>query len=371
MRKTITGWPTALLLILIAASPASPLATQGRARAVPAGDSSPCNSGQSSSFKLESTIAFASTRDNPTGMPAADAAEIYLMNPDGTNQRRLTDNTTGDGFANLSPDGKKIVFDSDRLSGHTNVSDLFLMNADGSDQTYLTRGSSATWSPDCKQIAFHASASGDGTPIRQDPGSATTDSDIFIANVDDMLSGQAQPTDITNSDGVIDDDPDWSPDGEHIVYTAHPAADNPVQSNRAELYLINADGGGSPTRLTSNNEEERAPAWSPDSSRIVYSCRIGAEATPAADFEICVMNADGTGVQQLTDNAVPDLTPTFSPDGQQIVFQHQASGQGFQLFTMNSSLNPDGSLPTATKLTAPPGINLIAHWGQLRVHQNP
>ena len=68
-----------------------------------------------------------------------------------------------------------------------NISDLFVMETDGSGQTLLTRGSSATWSPDGKEIAFHASASYyasggqvSGCPIRTDPGSATSDSDIFV-----------------------------------------------------------------------------------------------------------------------------------------------------------------------------------------------
>jgi TolB protein len=364
MKRKIACFAGALILLAASVGFISSSASVGGASGAVGEASSPCSEGKPPGFQLQSTIAFSSTRDNPSAVPVADGAEIYLMNPDGTNPRRLTNNDSGDGFANLSPDGKRIVFDSDRLSGQVNVSDLFLMNADGSEQTFLTRGSSATWSPDCKEIAFHASASGSGTPIRTDPGSATTDSDIFVANVDDLLAGTAQPTNITNSDGIIDDDPDWSPDGQSIAYTAHPASDDPRFSNRAEIYVRNADGTGAPTQLTSNNEEERGPAWSPDGTRIVYACRIGGG---TATFEICVMNADGTGVQQLTDNSVPDLTPTFSPDGQQIVFQRQVSGEGFQLFTMAPSLNPDGTLPTATKLTSPPGINLVAHWGQLRI----
>jgi len=310
------GWLAGALALLAAAggavSPAVAHATGAAAE-----PSSPCNSGNPPGFQLESTIAFSSTRDNPTGVPVADASEIYLMRPDGTDLRRLTDNQSGDGFAALSPDGKRIVFDSDRLSGQVNVSDLFLMNADGSGQTFLTRGSSATWSPDCKQIAFHASASGTGTPIRTDPGSATSDSDIFVVNVDDLLAGTAAPVNITNSQDLIDDDPDWSPDGQTIVYTAHPVTDDPRFSNLAEIYVRAAGGTGPPTRLTNNTEEERGPAWSPDGTRIVYACRIGGG---TADFEICVMNADGSDPRQLTDNSVPDLTPTFSPDGQQIVF---------------------------------------------------
>src|SRR6266545_4697106 len=170
---------------------------------------------------LRSTIAFVSTRHDPAADPAVDpqrvfhAAEIYLMDGDGTQPRRLTENSYSDFFPALSPDGRRIVFDSNRLRAEgepLNTSDLFVMNADGSEQTHLTRGSSATWSPDCKDIAFHASASGTGTPIRPDPGSATTDSDIFVANVDDLLAGTEAPRNITNSETMIDDDPDWSPD---------------------------------------------------------------------------------------------------------------------------------------------------------------
>jgi TolB protein len=327
-----------------------------------------CDSANPPCFQLESTIAFTSTRDGN--------GEIYVMNPDLTNPdpRRLTNNAAGDGFAGLSPNGKKIVSDSDRLTGRVNSSDLFLMDTDGSEQTLVTRGSSATWSPDSKNIAFHASASYHasgglvtGTPIRNDPGSATTDSDIFVVNVDDLLQGFEQPRNITNTPNKIDDDPDWSPDGQKLVFTNHDAGDpNHNSPLSAEIYVLNADGRGAPEQLTFNAEEERAPAWSPDGTRIIFNCRRG-----GPDFEICVMNGDGTGQVQLTNNAVPDLTATWSPDGQQIVFHRLVAGQGLQLFTMNPTLNADGMLPTATQLTSPPGLNLLANWGELRVHVTP
>ncbi len=307
---------------------------------------------------LASTIAFTSTRDDPTNPNPGLAAEIYLLDGDGTNPRRLTENTDGDGFPALSPDGKKIVFDSNRrrvLGDPQNTSDLFVMNTDGTEQTWLLRGSSATWSPDGKNIAFHASASGTGLPIKPDPGAATFDSDIFTANVDDVLEHGAGRTNLTNSPDAIDDDPDWSPDGAHIVFTSHAVTDNQLNSITAEIYVINADGMGAPVRLTNNVEEERAPSWSPDGTRIVFMCRRG-----GSDFEICVMNADGTGQVQLTDNTVLDATPTWSPDGGTIVFHRPAAGR-FQLWLMN----PDGT--GQVQLTNTPGLNLFANWGQLRV----
>jgi TolB protein len=166
--------------------------------------------------QMISTIAFASTRHDSTGHLSLDASQIYLMNEDGTHIRRITENKFADNFPALSPDGKKIVFESNRLRADgepLNTSDLFIMNTDGTGQTLLIRGSSATWSPDSKQIAYHASASGTGLPIRPHPGAATRDNDIFVLNVNDVLNKSAKPKNITNSPMAIDDDPDWCPVG--------------------------------------------------------------------------------------------------------------------------------------------------------------
>jgi len=314
---------------------------------------------------LRSTIAFVSTRHDPAADPAVNpqrawlAAEIYLMDGDGTNPRRITENTYSDGFPSLSPDGRRIVFDSNRLRGEgepLNISSLFVMNADGTGETALVRGSSATWSPDGKSIAFHASASGTGQPINSLPGAATTDSDIFVLNVDDFLKNRLPPKNITNNPAAIDDDPDWSPRGRQIIFTSHALTDNTDNHVTAEIYLIDADGKRKPTRLTNNTEEERAPSWSPDGKRIVFCCRRG-----GPDLEICVMNADGTGQMQLTENTIGDLTPSWSPDGQQIVFHRRVGQRGqFQLFLINA----DGT--GEKQLTEPPGLNAFPNWGEVR-----
>ena len=319
----------------------------------------------------EPTIAFTSTRDNPTGNPLL-TAEIYLMDPDGKNLRRLTANTDGDAFPALSPAGKRIVFDSNRnrAAGEPlNTSDLFSMKVDSSEQTFLTRGSSATWSPDSKFIAFHASASGTGLPIRPDPGAPYADSDIFVARVGALLeNGAMARTNITNTPFDIEEDADWSPDGQRIVYTRHPASDQPLNFNYTskEIYVLNADGTGAALQLTFNTEEERAPAWSPDGTRIAYMCRKGDPATLGGlpTFEICVMNADGTFPTRLTSNKVGDFSPRWSPDGQQIVFSRPpVAGQPQQIWVINAELNADGTFPTPTQLTFPPGINSGPNWG--------
>jgi TolB protein len=239
------------------------------------------------------------------------------------------------------------------------------MNRKGHGQTFLTRGGSPTWAPAgphsnvSKMIAFHASASGTGRAIKIDPGAATTDSDIFVVNVDDLLEEGAQPQNITNDPDAVDDDPDWSPDGLKIAFTSHLVTDDRFNSITAEIYVINPDGTGR-QQLTFNTEEERGPNWSPDGTLIVYMCRKN-----GPDFEICKMNADGTGQTQLTSNELFEGTPTWSPDGQQIVFNRTVTSQeGPQLFVMDA--NGTG----VTQLTTPPGLNLIAaSWEKIEVGQ--
>jgi TolB protein len=123
--------------------------------------------------------------------------------------------------------------------------------------------------------------------------------------------------------------------------------------------MMNADGTGQ-EQLTNDGIEKRGPAWSPDGSRILFACRLGARnAAGVATFEICVMEVANRQITQLTVNAANDLTPTWSPDGEAIV-SHRAPAN--QLWVMYA----DGS--GQTQLTVPPGLNLLAtSWGVIEV----
>lgn len=259
------------------------------------------------------------------------------------------------------------MFDSDRRPGAAfNNSDLFVMGTDGSEQSYLVHGSSASWSRDNQHVAFDASETGLGTPIRDDPGSATTDSDIFTISVGDALEGVGERKNITNSPTRIDEDPDWSPDGKVIVFTSHGVNENQQNPTLAEIYVIKAHGKDEPTQLTFNNQEERAPAWSPDGTKILYMCKATAPTNffLGPDFEICVMNADGTDQKNLTNNSLAELTPNWSFDGTKIFFHRPVFSPGlgslYQLFRMNA--NGTG----VTKITGIPGHNGFANGGAVR-----
>lgn len=84
------------------------------------------------------------------------SAEIYLMNPDGTNQIQLTNNPGAiNGLPSWSPDRQKIAF----VSGRDGNAEIYMMNADGSNQTRLSQTpaweDTPSWSPDGTRIAFY------------------------------------------------------------------------------------------------------------------------------------------------------------------------------------------------------------------------
>ena len=335
-------------------------------------------------FELVSKIVITSTRDsaNPnTPFGAVFGAEVYLIDPDG-NPQRLTNNSYSDAGGWLSPDGKKILFASNEFradpadSSTWFLTDMFVMDADGSNRTLLTRGHSATWSPDGKDIIFHASdlyydtgGAQTGAPVRGDPGAAAIDSDLFLANVDDLafapdvLSKTQLVTNITNTLTEIEDDADWSAANGLIAFTSRPAPGTEADFINTEIYVmdpLHPELGRQ--QLTDNDYEERAVAWSPDGTRIAFSARI-VEAD-SREGEICVINADGIGFQQLTFNSFPDLTVSWSPDGTQIAFQRNFSPFNWEIFTMDA--NPDGTFSNETQLTNTAGLNGGPLWGQVR-----
>jgi Tol biopolymer transport system component len=328
-----------------------------------------------------STMVFVSNQHDPTSLINA-AAEIYLIAPDGT-ALRLTDNADRDTLPALSPDGKgTIVFDSNRVRRFAsppepNSSDLFVMKLDGSHQRFLTRGSSASWSPDGKSVAFHRSASDQFVPPvgNPSPGAPTNDSDIFIVRV---RQGEPPPTNLTfeEADRVyINEDADWSPDGKRIAFARRSVLDNNFPSNSGDIWVMNADGTGKQrlTGLTGDIFEDKSPAWSPDSQFIAYSCRLG-HANVAAQNppEICVIKADGSDPYPSVLTNTPaqgELGPHFVPslDGNKILYQRPLPGHGQQIWIMDADGQNQTQLTSGTDGTNPLGTNQFPNWGVIKI----
>jgi TolB protein len=110
------------------------------------------------------------------------------------------------------------------------------------------------------------------------------------------------------------------------------------QDNDQTIYVMNGDGTGL-RQLTTQGSTVDAPAWSPDGTRIAFSCVSGATS------QICVMNADGSRMTRLT-NGGSNFAPAWSPDGKQIAFMRE---EGLlSIYVMNS----DGSQQTWWASTA-------------------
>jgi len=220
--------------------------------------------------------------------------EIYVMNADGTGERRLTTSPGHDSGPVWSPDGKRLAFFS-RRGGNT---DIYVMNADGSGVRRVTRSPAydftPTWSPDGRRLAFLRFPAAEGPH----PG------DLFVVNVD--TGGEQRVARLRGGAP----DPVWSPDGRTIAF-----------SGNYGIYLIKIDGTGL-RRLTTSPFGpgwDTQPAWSPDGRRIAY-VSAGSSTPPG----IYLMNADGTGRHRLTFGRSGDGAPAWSPDGRKIVFTCQA-----------------------------------------------
>ena len=222
--------------------------------------------------------------------------EIYVMNTDGSDQKRLTFNTVFDGEASFSADGGKIVFTSTRDGN----AEIYMMNADGTNQKRLTNslGSDA-----------HPSLSPDGTKI------------TFISDREGGLEIFTMNSDGTNATRLTNPpfskfNPSFSPDGTRILFSA-------VDGNDSEIWLMDADGSN-PVNLTDNSADDRTAKFNAAGTRIVYMSDV--DDPMNHDFDIMIMNADGSNPVNLTRNTLPDSDPSFSPDGGTVVFISSRSG---------------------------------------------
>ena len=107
-------------------------------------------------------------------------------------------------------------------------------------------------------------------------------------------------------------------------------SDRDREEGYLDIYVTSLPPGSPVTRLTNNSGEvwDVHPAWSPDGSRIVFA------RYDTNDYEIFTMNADGSNVLQLTDNAGWDYNPAWSPDGLRIAYAGNATGV-WQIYVMN------------------------------------
>lgn len=209
---------------------------------------------------------------------------------------------------------KKIAFERN--------GDIYVINPDGSNETQLTSGTDAddrtpTWSPDRTRLAF--------TRYIYDATNG------WVANIYVMNADGSGITALTSGTAYHSGSPKWSPDGSRIAFGR-----TVVGQGWGDVYVMNSDGSGI-TRLTNGAYQvlsNYGPSWSPDSSRIAFY-RFDNVSTVITGWDICVMNADGSGQTQLTTSTSADYDPSWSPDGAKIAFSRYYMMKT-HIFTMNA-----------------------------------
>ena len=229
--------------------------------------------------------------------------EVYIMNPDGTEQVNLTQHRAQDLDAVWSPTGEKILFISDRDGRR----DLYLMDADGSNVRRVFRFKTKEirrkpiWSPDGKQIAYEQ--------INFD----TRIFHIYIATLGEQDKEQF----------VHGTDPAWSPDGTEIVCSV-----------RGRLTFVSVRTQNQRLLLPKKAMFwQNGPSWSAAGDKLAFvwnknplppDHKVGIEPVPEVWLNkrtVYIINRDGTGLQQLVDEAGPMAQhPELSPNGAEVLY---------------------------------------------------
>jgi TolB protein len=257
--------------------------------------------------------------------------DIYRIDPDGFQPTNLTPEMTGTNESQpaWSSEGTWIAFVSTDNSQGTPGSEqeIWRMRAsgrkpDGTGASQLTDNAvldlEPSWFPTDTKIAFRRN------------GPSGPEAHIWVLRLD-ADGNFVRETQLT-SGSSSNIQPAVSPDGKKIAFAS-------VRDGDYDIYVMKAVREGLknvPGKLTRNTVLEWNPDWSPDGRRITFECERG-----GTDKEICVMNADGTQLEQLTINTFADQDPVFSPDGKRISFERDLGGSNRDIWRMRA----DGANP--------------------------
>ena len=279
-----------------------------------------------------SKIVFASNREG--------SMQIYVMNGDGSGVARLTYSGANDDCPRWSPNGTKILFQSDRDNPSTGYMDIYVMNSDGSGVTRLTTDpnddSTASWSPDGTKIVFQSIRNG-------------VNYQVYSMNADG--SNQVCLTNTSSSDG----EPSWSPDGSKIAF-----ASDRDHAGHYSVYVMSSNGSGQQRfTFSASTIDDTQPTWSPNGGKIAFvstrdsTTETWQETDDDGNYitkskvhinkEIYVMNSDGSGQTRLTNDLANDDAPSWSPDGTKIVFRSDRERDCCDPIAQVWSMNADGS----------------------------
>lgn len=213
--------------------------------------------------------------------------ELFVMDMDGSNVRRVTSERSLALSSSWDPAGKSLVYTSYR----NRVPDMFVVEVESKRVEQLTRG-------DAMEIGGKFSK--DGSLILGSLSSGK-DTDIALFTREGRIAQR-----LTSNNGAIDVSPDWSPDNSQIVFV----------SNRAggpQIYTMNRDGSAVKRISFASSNYCTSPSWSPKGDRIAFICRAD------RGHNIFTVDPDGSDPLQLTSYGNNE-DPDWSPDGRYVVF---------------------------------------------------
>jgi Tol biopolymer transport system component len=221
--------------------------------------------------------------------------------------------------------------------------EIFVMASDGSRLANLSNSwaddVAPVWAPDGRRIAFVSFRDTLTGKWGVENGS------IYIMDFDPVAgTGTGNAVRLTDGQGS-DGWPTWSPDGKRIAFHSNRGGD-------WDIWIINTDGSGL-TNLTASPGEDRYPAWSPGS---VGSAQIAFMSRRGGDQDVWVINVDGSDPKNLTKKKGRDRYPMWSPDGKRLTFNTNRDGDQ-EVYMMNA----DGSNQTNVS-RSPKSTEGLADW---------
>jgi len=251
--------------------------------------------------------------------------------------------------AYFSPDGRKLVFQSQRDS--LKCDQIFMMNTDGSGVKMLSTGKGGTtcsyFMPDGAHVLYASThLAGDECPPKPDRKKGYVwalhpSFDIFVADTNGHLTGRLTDTLGYDAEAVV------SPKGDKIAFTS-------IRSGDLEIYTMNTDGSGV-KQLTHELGYDGGPFFSADGKKIVYRAYhpkteraiteykglLAEEKIKPISLQIWVMDEDGSHKRQLTDNTGANFAPFMHPDGEHVIFSSNMADtsrvpMNFDLYTVKT-----------------------------------
>lgn len=242
--------------------------------------------------------------------------DTFLSNADGSGRHLVV---TEMHQPALRPDGQWLAVNGERRSQYQE--NLFVVKPDGSDLREITEhieDGQPAWSHDGKQLAFASYRHGD------------KESRIYIIDEVPYEGGKVRGRTLNyGPDDIRGQMPAWTSDG-RIVYRGCHLESAREQCNGLGLFVMSADPGPQTPEQLTEHPEDTAPAS--------YGSRVAFMSSRDGDWEIYIMNLDGTGLKQLTNNADTDGLPAWSPDGKTLAFVSNKGGR-WAIWAMS----PDGS----------------------------